>query len=83
MELGLINLATLAGQGAQDGPVSCLHLTRVELQMTLFFLCWRWRSNFKLAQQALPTEPSHLPALLFLCSRCQLIHYLSFRLHLS
>lgn len=37
MELGLINLATLAGQGAQDGPVSCLHLTRVELQMTLFF----------------------------------------------
>lgn len=28
-----------------------------------FVLCGRWRSNFKLAQQALPTEPSHLPAL--------------------
>lgn len=84
MELDPINLATLAGQGAPEIVLTPSYQCGVANATFLFFVfvcgggCWR--SNFKLAQQALPTEPPHLHPLLFLC---QLIRYLSFGLHLS
>lgn len=87
MELDLTNLATLAGQGAPEiilpSSYQCgvANATFLVFFFFVLFYVGAGDQTSNLLNKLFPL--SHLISRPFLCSRCQLICYLPFRLHLS